>query len=49
MENVIYTSHTAFYTDEAIEGICEVTLRNLHDFVTAGSCANALRKEATRP
>ena len=49
MENVIYTSHTAFYTDEAIAGICEVTLRNLHDFVTAGSCANALRKEATRP
>ena len=49
MDNVIYTSHTAFYTDEAIAGICEVTLRNLHDFVTTGSCANALRKEASRP
>lgn len=42
MDNVIYTSHTAFYTDEAISNIAEITIDNLHDFETTGTSENQL-------
>lgn len=50
MDNVIFTSHTAFYTDEAIGNIVETTLRNLHDLAETGSCDNriAVRKGEAR-
>lgn len=31
--NVIVTSHQAFFTKEAVENIADTTLRNVHDFV----------------
>lgn len=40
MDNVLFTSHTAFYTDEAIESIIDTTLHNLHEWETTGSCVN---------
>lgn len=40
MDNVIFTSHTAFYTDEAIENIIDTSLSNLHEWETTGSCRN---------
>lgn len=40
MDQVIFTSHTAFYTDEAIEGIGETTLQNLFDFMQTKTCVN---------
>ena len=40
MDNVVFTSHTAFYTDEAIGSIVETTLRNLHDLSETGACSN---------
>lgn len=40
MENVIYTTHTAFYTDEAISNMIETTLENLHEYEISGFCKN---------
>ena len=42
MDNVVFTSHTAFYTDEAIGSIVETTLRNLHDLSETGACSNRI-------
>lgn len=42
MDNVLFTSHTAFYTDEAIENIVETTLTNLEEFVKTGNCSNTV-------
>lgn len=39
-ENVIYTAHSAFYTDTAIENMIEVTANNLKEFSTDGHCKN---------
>lgn len=44
MENVIYTTHTAFYTDEAIRNMIGTSLANLHEYLTTGSCKNEVRK-----
>lgn len=43
MDNVLFTSHTAFYTDEAIENIVDITLTNLHEFVDTGNCKNEVK------
>lgn len=43
MDNVIFTSHTAFYTDEAISSIIETTLANLNEWETTGKCQNETR------
>lgn len=40
MDQVIYTTHTAFYTDEAIESIIATSLENLAEFVSEGNCKN---------
>lgn len=40
MDQVIYTTHTAFYTDDAIESIIATSLENLHEFEISGSCRN---------
>lgn len=44
MENVIYTTHTAFYTDEAISNMIETALENLHEYETSGYCKNDVIK-----
>ncbi len=43
MPNVIVTSHQAFLTEEALENIAEVTVRNLINLFQNGSCENELR------
>lgn len=40
--NVLVCGHQAFLTEEALDEIAEVTLRNLDDFLTSGRSANAL-------
>ena len=44
MDNVIFTSHTAFYTDEAIENIIGTSLENISEWETTGSCRNETEK-----
>lgn len=39
-DRVILTSHTAFYTVEALQDIISTVFENLHDFETKGKCAN---------
>ncbi|POS74464.1 D-isomer specific 2-hydroxyacid dehydrogenase [Diaporthe helianthi] len=43
--NVIVCGHQAFFTEEALTEISEVTLRNLDDFVEGRPCANTLIKD----
>lgn len=38
--NVIVTSHQAFFTKEAVENIADTTLRNVHDFVEGHPLVN---------
>lgn len=41
-DRVIYTAHTAFYTDTAIENMIEGTIRNLEEYRVSGTCTNEL-------
>lgn len=41
-ENAVYTAHTGFYTDKAIESMILVTLENLKEYAMTGSCRNEL-------
>lgn len=43
-ENVVYTTHTAFYTDEAVRNMISTSLSNLHQYITVGSCKNEIIK-----
>lgn len=38
--DVIYTSHTAFYTDEAISNMIETSFQNLYEYANMGVCTN---------
>lgn len=40
--NVIITSHQAFLTEEALQGIARVTLSNLKEYFQTGACANEI-------
>lgn len=40
--NVIFTSHTAFRTDEAMRNLTEGTLDNLNSYRVSGNCENEL-------
>jgi D-lactate dehydrogenase len=42
MDNVIFTPHLSFYTDEAVSNMVEISLENLQEFSTTGSCHNEL-------
>jgi D-lactate dehydrogenase len=44
-DRVVFTTHTAFYTDEAITSIIATTLANLNDFITTGSCINEISNQ----
>ena len=40
LDQVIYTTHTAFYTDDAVTEIARITLGNLADFVRENHSRN---------
>ncbi|MGN0976922.1 MAG: NAD(P)-dependent oxidoreductase [Faecousia sp.] len=40
--NVVFTRHTAFYTDAADRNIVETTVDNLHQYASTGVCDNEL-------
>lgn len=42
MENVLFTSHIGFYTEQAVASMIETSLKNLYDFITFGTCMNQL-------
>lgn len=42
MDQVLFTTHTAFYTDQAIENIVESSLENLDSFFHTGQCGNEI-------
>lgn len=39
-ENVIYSSHMAFYSDKAIENLICVSVENIHEYFLTGKCKN---------
>ncbi len=41
-DNVIYTTHTAFYTDQADHTMTQTAMHNLYEYATAGQCRNEL-------
>ncbi len=43
-ENTIFTSHTAYYTDEAIRNISATTVENAYSYAMTGNCSNELVK-----
>lgn len=43
-DNVIFTSHTAFYTETAFEDMSDVTMANAHEYATTGKCKFELVK-----
>lgn len=42
MDNVIYTSHIAFYTKEAIEALRNITIKNVLEYAKTGKCINEI-------
>lgn len=46
--NVLVCGHQAFFTEEALQEISEVTLRNLEDFAQGRQCRNGLIKGGKR-
>ncbi len=42
LDNVIFTPHIGFYTDEAVSNMVEYALRNLYEYVQNGQCENEL-------
>lgn len=43
-KNVIFTNHTAFYTDEAHKNMMETTLENMAEYARTGECCHELVK-----
>ena len=44
-DNVIFTSHSAFYTDEADRNLSEGTVENLLSYARTGSCDRELVRD----
>lgn len=44
--NVLITGHQAFFTRNAMEAIARITLQNLDEFKSAGTCANRITTES---
>ena len=42
LPNVVYTTHVAFYTDEAVENMVGIAFENLYHFYTEGRCSNSV-------
>ena len=43
-DNVVFTNHTAFFTDEAERNMVDTMINNLHDYMCTGSCKYELVK-----
>lgn len=43
-KNVIYTTHTAFYTDQALKDMADITIDNAYEYLTTGECRYELVK-----
>ena len=43
-DNVIFTNHTAFYTDEAERNMIDTCMENLYSYMTTGECRYELVK-----
>lgn len=43
-DNFIFTSHSAFYTDEADKNMSDTTMENAYSYMTTGACSNELVK-----
>lgn len=43
-DNVVFTNHTAFFTDEAERNMVDTMINNLHDYMYTGSCKYELVK-----
>lgn len=43
-DNVIFTNHTAFYTDEAEKNMADTAMDNLYEYETTGECRHELVK-----
>ena len=41
--NVVVTSHQAFFTQEALENIAETTLKNIQDFIEGRELINEVK------
>ncbi len=41
-DNVVYTSHVAFYTEEAVESMMNTTFQNMRDFMETAQCRNQI-------
>lgn len=44
LENVIFTAHMGFFTDEAIASMINTSLNNLYEYETTGHCKNEVIK-----
>lgn len=42
MENVIYTPHISFFTDDAVREIMRISIQNAIDFSNTGHCRNSI-------
>lgn len=42
--NVIYTNHTAFFTDQALKDMSDITIENAYEYKTKGECTFELIK-----
>ena len=42
-DNVVVTSHQAFFTQEALENIAETTLKNIQDFIEGRELINEVK------
>lgn len=47
--NVLITAHQGFFTHEALRKIAMTTLQNIAEFITTGSCSNALTPQRVIP
>ncbi|OOB78322.1 MAG: hypothetical protein ATN33_08050 [Epulopiscium sp. Nele67-Bin001] len=43
-QNVIYTPHSAFYTDQALQDMSDITAQNAYEYKTTGACSFELVK-----
>ena len=41
-DNVIYTAHISFYTDEAVEALVRISTENIEEFFKTGRCKNEI-------
>lgn len=40
--NVVLSSHQAYFTEESLTALCDITIQNIRDFFETGDCGNLL-------